>query len=178
MAMKKILTILFLLIAGVADAQFNYGIQWEENFNYPLNHINTAAYFQIQKHQLSVGPQYSHFFKPIVETPEKQNKLDYLGLHVAYKFIYQTQFETLKMYLECKYSMYQIEYLNYQGHVSGLRETKDFRLQNSIAIGFYAELFNQTFLLIGGGIASHEPFILHDLSYLPHLSVGLQYQLD
>ncbi|MBE9469426.1 MAG: hypothetical protein IMY72_14060 [Bacteroidetes bacterium] len=56
------------------------------------------------------------------ELPDKQDQIDYLGLNFSYKYNVKSNWGKINLFLEFKYSIYNLKYESYSGHYAGLEE--------------------------------------------------------
>ncbi len=149
-------------------------IRYSLNFNKQILHHAALIALKWKRHSVFLGPEYSVFHqeKPISTIVYNQQAV---GALLGYRYsIYE--YKKTKFFCQLAYSMYQLNYREYQLGPPFFIDRKKMRFENSLSIGIEYSIMKPIQLFAGLGLYSMDGFILNNPLF-PNTMLGIQVRI-
>lgn len=183
MTQKGIILIILTLITNLVIGQdstktWQLGIKAVQQLNYPISHSIVSLNLSKQNHNIYIGPNYTRLFSnyfgdELVNSYENNS----MGLNVGYRYMIDSKWNRIKLFIQLDFSLYKVKYKTYQGHGIGVRDAEKIVIENNGGLGLNYKLSNKMELFGGLGIGSTEVFFFMLDGFIPHSFIGLEYKL-
>jgi len=158
--------------------KWGYGVKFVQQFNMPALHSVVALNVRKGNHNLYVGPHFTHIAeKKIKGDADISYAQNTYGINMGYNIEIKTRNEIFGVFLQVDVSLYEAQYWYYNGPYSDIKSETKLVAENSLSLGLKYNA-SEKFELFGGyGIGSTDGFLFMLEGVVPHMYVGVQYNI-
>lgn len=162
-----------------STSNWKTGIMAIQQINYPISHSIIAFNLSKKNHNIYLGPNYTYLFNNYFGDELVNVYKNYsIGINTGYRYIIDSKWEKINLFLQIDFSIYKVEYKEYHGHGSGVVDIERLVIENNASIGVNYRISEKLELYGGLGIGSTEYFFLMIEQFIPHSYFGLKYMIN
>ncbi len=152
-----------------------YDFEVKRSYNFRIIHLTPLFSIIFKNHNFYLGPQYSYVFqpKPISGQIFEHNSL---GFTFGYRYYSNNIFKNTKVFGQFNYSVYQIEYENYQLGPPFKIDKKEIIAENTASLGIDFRVIRNLHFFIGAGFGSYDGFFLMINKFTLTSFLGIEYE--
>jgi len=159
---------------GTPDVLFHIIVE----YTLIVNQSYTALNVRKGNHNLYIGPHYTHIAeKKIKGDADISYAQNTYGLNMGYNIEIKTKNEIFGVFLQVDVSLYEAQYWYYNGAYSDITSETKLVAENCLSVGLKYNA-SEKFEMFGGyGIGSTDGFLFMFEEVVPHMYVGVQYNI-
>ncbi|MCF8371881.1 MAG: hypothetical protein K9H64_09675 [Bacteroidales bacterium] len=155
--------------------KWHIGIILSQQFNYPLRHTSPGISLSKRNHNLWLGPEYTLLLENPPGDPIEVYKKNCLSLGIGYRYIFNSSWKNINLFLQTNFSFVQVEYKEYQLGPPFVTNRTKIIVENTMAVGANYQLPGNFELFGGIGFGSYDFFLMALEHFIPHATVGVEY---
>lgn len=183
MKRQIILSLMSFLLATVSFSQkkelkptFDWGIRYGIHYDYKVLHHNASVIVNFNQHQLTTGPQISQVFLPFWDETDIYRATN-IGIHLGYRYSWLRESTNFHPFAQIHFALFETQYTTSQLGPSPLSSQREWILENTVSIGSTYKI-NPYIQFFGGiGFGSLDSFFLLIDSFVPHICLGIEFDL-
>lgn len=171
---KKVISILLSVIFFVgANAQddidkLRFGVRYKSAYDYETKryynfkvlHNNISIVLKKKNHDFYIGFQYSYIFQPMPIANKVYNKKS-CGLDLGYRYYFDINNKSLKLFTQFNYSFFRVKYIGYQqGDRDNVHYINKVIPENTVSLGLEYGFNSRLHIFAGAGFGSYDRFFL------------------
>ena len=178
--MTVFLVLLLILPMGVFSqdttrTSIGFGVRYSFYYNYKVIHHTPCFSLDIRRHNVYAGFQATSIIKPIGDPVDVYEKNTY-GINLGYRYTLSNNPSAFHPFAQLNFSVYQIEYIEYQQGPPFSTLRKKLVVENTASIGLEYVPFKWLRIFSGIGFGSFSGFFLVVDSFTPTSYIGVEYK--
>ena len=165
-------------VAEKEPKKWGYGFKVVQQFNLPIYHSIVAINVRKGNHNMYVGPHYTYMAKEKIRGDlEESFSQTTWGVNMGYMIVIKTRNEVFDVFAQFDVSMYEAQTWFYDGPYSGLKSERELVFENCVSVGIKYNISDKFETFGGYGIGSTENLFFMFEGIVPHIYLGLQFNI-